>query len=96
MDEPTEVRNFVAGRWIRPAGVRASDVWNPATGAVIARAGASSPHAGNIGINVGVAQPMASFPFSGWGDSSFGDLHAHGFHAVEFFTQTKVAVERWS
>ncbi|HZJ26255.1 MAG TPA: CoA-acylating methylmalonate-semialdehyde dehydrogenase [Acidimicrobiia bacterium] len=50
---------------------------------------------GNVGINVGVAQPMASFPFSGWGDSFFGDLHAHGHHAVEFFTQTKVVVERW-
>jgi malonate-semialdehyde dehydrogenase (acetylating)/methylmalonate-semialdehyde dehydrogenase len=50
---------------------------------------------GNVGINIGVAQPMASFPFSGWGDSFFGDLHAHGPHAVEFFTQTKVVVERW-
>jgi malonate-semialdehyde dehydrogenase (acetylating)/methylmalonate-semialdehyde dehydrogenase len=50
---------------------------------------------GNIGINVGVAQPMASFPFSGWGDSFFGDLHAHGDHAIEFFTRTKVVVERW-
>lgn len=50
---------------------------------------------GNVGINVGVAQPMASFPFSGWGDSFFGDLHAHGHHAVEFFTQTKIVVERW-
>jgi malonate-semialdehyde dehydrogenase (acetylating)/methylmalonate-semialdehyde dehydrogenase len=51
--------------------------------------------AGNVGINVGVAQPMASFPFSGWGDSFFGDLHAHGRHAIEFFSQTKVVVERW-
>ena len=50
---------------------------------------------GNVGINVGVAQPMAAFPFSGWGDSFFGDLHAHGHHAVEFFTQTKIVVERW-
>jgi malonate-semialdehyde dehydrogenase (acetylating)/methylmalonate-semialdehyde dehydrogenase len=50
---------------------------------------------GNVGINIGVAQPMASFPFSGWGDSFFGDLHAHGSHAVEFFSQTKVVVERW-
>jgi malonate-semialdehyde dehydrogenase (acetylating)/methylmalonate-semialdehyde dehydrogenase len=50
---------------------------------------------GNVGVNVGVAQPMSSFPFSGWGDSFFGDLHAHGHHAVEFFTQTKVVVERW-
>jgi malonate-semialdehyde dehydrogenase (acetylating)/methylmalonate-semialdehyde dehydrogenase len=50
---------------------------------------------GNVGINVGVAQPTVSFPFSGWGDSFFGDLHAHGHHAIEFFTQTKVVVERW-
>jgi malonate-semialdehyde dehydrogenase (acetylating)/methylmalonate-semialdehyde dehydrogenase len=51
--------------------------------------------AGNIGVNVGVAAPMAFFPFSGWRDSFFGDLHAQGRHAVEFFTQTKVVVERW-
>jgi malonate-semialdehyde dehydrogenase (acetylating)/methylmalonate-semialdehyde dehydrogenase len=52
-------------------------------------------HAGNVGINVGVAAPMAFYPFSGWGDSFFGDLHAEGRHAVEFYTQTKVVVERW-
>jgi malonate-semialdehyde dehydrogenase (acetylating)/methylmalonate-semialdehyde dehydrogenase len=51
--------------------------------------------AGNIGINIGVAAPMAFFPFSGWRESFFGDLHAQGKHAVEFFTQTKVVVERW-
>jgi malonate-semialdehyde dehydrogenase (acetylating)/methylmalonate-semialdehyde dehydrogenase len=51
--------------------------------------------AGNIGINIGVAAPMAFFPFSGWKDSFFGDLHGQGNHAVEFFTQTKVIVERW-
>ena len=51
--------------------------------------------AGNIGINIGVAAPMAFFPFSGWKDSFFGDLHGQGKHAVEFFTQTKVVVERW-
>lgn len=50
---------------------------------------------GNIGINIGVAAPMAFFPFSGWKDSFFGDLHAQGRHAFEFFTQTKVVVERW-
>lgn len=50
---------------------------------------------GNIGINVGVAAPMAFFPFSGWKQSFFGDLHAQGRHAFEFFTQTKVVVERW-
>lgn len=51
--------------------------------------------AGNIGINVGVAAPMAFFPFSGWKQSFFGTLHGQGKHAVEFFTQTKVVVERW-
>jgi malonate-semialdehyde dehydrogenase (acetylating)/methylmalonate-semialdehyde dehydrogenase len=50
---------------------------------------------GNIGINLGVAAPMAFFPFSGWKESFFGDLHAQGKHGVEFFTQTKVVVERW-
>jgi malonate-semialdehyde dehydrogenase (acetylating)/methylmalonate-semialdehyde dehydrogenase len=51
--------------------------------------------AGNIGINIGVAAPMAQFPFSGWKDSFFGDLHGQGNHAIEFFTQTKVVIERW-
>lgn len=51
--------------------------------------------AGNIGINIGVAAPMAYFPFSGWKDSFFGTLHGQANHAVEFFTQTKVVVERW-
>jgi malonate-semialdehyde dehydrogenase (acetylating) / methylmalonate-semialdehyde dehydrogenase len=50
---------------------------------------------GNIGINVGVAAPMAFFPFSGAKESFFGDLHGQGRHAIEFFTQTKVVVERW-
>jgi malonate-semialdehyde dehydrogenase (acetylating) / methylmalonate-semialdehyde dehydrogenase len=50
---------------------------------------------GNLGINVGVAAPMAYYPFSGWKDSFFGDLHAQGRHAVEFYTQTKIVVERW-
>jgi malonate-semialdehyde dehydrogenase (acetylating)/methylmalonate-semialdehyde dehydrogenase len=51
--------------------------------------------AGNIGINIGVAAPMAFFPFSGWKDSFFGDLHGQGRDAIEFFTQSKVIVERW-
>ena len=50
---------------------------------------------GNIGINLGVAAPMAFFPFSGWKESFFGDLHAQGRHGVEFYTQTKIVVERW-
>ncbi len=51
--------------------------------------------AGNVGINIGVAAPMAFFPFSGWNESFFGDLHGQGAHGVEFYTQTKVVVERW-
>ncbi|MBC8496685.1 MAG: CoA-acylating methylmalonate-semialdehyde dehydrogenase [Chloroflexi bacterium] len=51
--------------------------------------------AGNIGVNIGVAAPMAFFPFSGWKDSFFGTLHGQGHHAVEFYTQTKVVIERW-
>jgi malonate-semialdehyde dehydrogenase (acetylating)/methylmalonate-semialdehyde dehydrogenase len=50
---------------------------------------------GNIGINVGVAAPMAFFPFSGWKESFFGDLHGQGRDAVEFYTEKKVVVERW-
>jgi malonate-semialdehyde dehydrogenase (acetylating)/methylmalonate-semialdehyde dehydrogenase len=52
-------------------------------------------NAGNIGINIGVAAPMAQFPFSGWKESFFGDLHGQGRHAIEFFTQTKIVIERW-
>ena len=51
--------------------------------------------AGNIGINIGVAAPMAFFPFSGWKESFFGDMHGQGMDAVEFFTQKKVVIERW-
>lgn len=61
----------------------------------IAGGGIPPPEPGNMGINIGVATPMSFFPFSGWGDSFFGDLHAQGRHAVEFYTQTKVVVERW-
>ena len=51
--------------------------------------------AGNVGINIGVAAPMAFFPFSGWKESFFGDMHGQGMDAVEFFTQKKVVIERW-
>jgi len=50
---------------------------------------------GNVGINVGVAAPMAYFPFSGWKESFFGDLHAQGRDAIDFYTEKKVVVERW-
>jgi malonate-semialdehyde dehydrogenase (acetylating)/methylmalonate-semialdehyde dehydrogenase len=50
---------------------------------------------GNIGVNIGVAAPMAYFPFSGWRDSFFGTVHGQGRDAIEFYTQKKVVVERW-
>jgi malonate-semialdehyde dehydrogenase (acetylating)/methylmalonate-semialdehyde dehydrogenase len=52
-------------------------------------------NAGNIGINIGVAAPSASFPFGGQKDSFFGDLHGQGSDAIEFFTDRKVVIERW-
>src|ERR1700726_996631 len=52
--------------------------------------------AGNIGINIGVAAPMAYFPFSGWKDSFFGVMHAQGRDAIEFYTEKKIVVERWA
>ena len=51
--------------------------------------------AGNIGINIGIAAPIASFPFSGMKDSFFGDLHGQGRDAIEFFTERKVVITRW-
>ena len=51
--------------------------------------------AGNVGINIGVAAPMAPFPFSGWRDSFLGVLHGQGRDAIEFYTDKKVVIERW-
>ncbi len=52
--------------------------------------------AGNIGINIGVAAPMAYFAFSGWKESFFGTVHAQGNDAIEFYTDKKVVIERWA
>jgi malonate-semialdehyde dehydrogenase (acetylating)/methylmalonate-semialdehyde dehydrogenase len=51
--------------------------------------------AGMIGVNIGVAAPVAFFPFSGWKDSFLGDLHAHGTDAVEFYTRKKTVTSRY-
>ncbi|KUP24976.1 CoA-acylating methylmalonate-semialdehyde dehydrogenase [Paenibacillus sp. DMB5] len=50
---------------------------------------------GMLGVNVGVPAPMAFFPFSGWKDSFYGDLHANGTDGVEFYTRKKVVTARW-
>jgi len=51
--------------------------------------------AGMVGVNVGVPAPVAFFPFAGWKNSFFGDLHALGKDAVHFYTETKVVTCRW-
>jgi malonate-semialdehyde dehydrogenase (acetylating) / methylmalonate-semialdehyde dehydrogenase len=51
---------------------------------------------GNIGINVGVAAPVAYFPFSGAKHSFFGTLHPQGRDAVRFYTESKVVITRWT
>ncbi len=51
--------------------------------------------AGMVGVNVGVAQPLAFYPFSGWKGSFYGDLHIHGTDGVDFYTRKKVVVSRW-
>ena len=51
--------------------------------------------AGMVGINIGVAAPMAFFPFAGWKGSFFGDLHATGKDSVEFYTERRVITTRW-
>jgi malonate-semialdehyde dehydrogenase (acetylating)/methylmalonate-semialdehyde dehydrogenase len=50
---------------------------------------------GNIGVNIGIAAPMAFFPFGGYKDSFFGDLHGQGRDAINFFTDKKVIISRW-
>jgi malonate-semialdehyde dehydrogenase (acetylating)/methylmalonate-semialdehyde dehydrogenase len=52
--------------------------------------------AGMLGINIGVPAPMAFFPFCGWKGSFFGDLHAQGKDAIEFYTRRKVVTSRWT
>ena len=68
---------------------------------IFTESGASVRHyrhqveAGMVGVNIGVAAPVAFFPFSGWKDSFLGDLHAHGPDAVEFYTRKKTVTSRW-
>jgi malonate-semialdehyde dehydrogenase (acetylating)/methylmalonate-semialdehyde dehydrogenase len=52
-------------------------------------------NAGMIGINVGVPAPMAWFPFTGWNQSFFGDLHIQGTESVHFYTRQKMTLTRW-
>jgi malonate-semialdehyde dehydrogenase (acetylating)/methylmalonate-semialdehyde dehydrogenase len=60
-----------------------------------ARAFKRRAEAGMLGVNIGVAAPMAFFPFTGWKSSFFGDLHATGKDGVRFYTRHKVVTSRW-
>jgi malonate-semialdehyde dehydrogenase (acetylating)/methylmalonate-semialdehyde dehydrogenase len=71
----------------------ASSIFTASGGA--AREYTSRVEAGMVGVNIGVAAPMAFFPFAGWKQSFFGDLHAHGKDAVAFYTEQKVIMSRW-
>ncbi|MEJ2101508.1 MAG: aldehyde dehydrogenase family protein [Desulfobacterales bacterium] len=48
-----------------------------------------------VGINIGIAAPMSFFPFGGAGNSFFGDTKGHGQEIFNFFTDTKVVIQRW-
>ena len=60
-----------------------------------AREFAKHATASMVGVNIGVAAPMAYFPFGGAKDSFFGDLKAHGRDGIEFYTDKKVTISRW-
>lgn len=60
-----------------------------------ARAFRSRVKPGMIGVNVGLPAPSAFFPFSGWKQSFFGDLHVQGLEGMLFYTQQKVVMARW-
>jgi malonate-semialdehyde dehydrogenase (acetylating)/methylmalonate-semialdehyde dehydrogenase len=61
-----------------------------------ARAFARHVNCGMIGVNVGVPAPMALFPFTGWNQSFFGDLHIQGTEGFHFYTHNKVILSRWN
>ena len=50
---------------------------------------------GMVGVNVGVPAPMSLFPFSGWNDSFYGDLHMQGLEGIMFYARQKVVLSRW-
>ncbi len=60
-----------------------------------ARHFSANTQTGMVGVNLGVPAPVAMFPFCGWKNSFFGDLHALGKDGVRFYTETKVVTSRW-
>ena len=86
LDEAIEIAN-------RSEYGNASSIYT--TNGKSARTFASRIGAGMVGVNIGVAAPMAYFPFGGAKDSFFGDLKVHGRDAYEFYTDKKVVISRW-
>ncbi|NOT63661.1 MAG: aldehyde dehydrogenase family protein, partial [Acidobacteria bacterium] len=85
-----------------PAAIAHANQSNYGNGAVIftrdggaARAFARYVNCGMIGVNVGVPAPMSLFPFTGWNQSFFGDLHIQGQEGFHFYTHNKVILSRW-
>src|SRR5690606_21873949 len=66
-----------------------------ARGGAAARAFRRHAEAGMLGINIGVPAPVAVFPFTGWRNYFYGDLHANGEDAINFYTDRKVVTTRW-
>jgi malonate-semialdehyde dehydrogenase (acetylating)/methylmalonate-semialdehyde dehydrogenase len=83
-----------AVEWVNRSRYGNASVIFTASG-VAARTFKTQVHAGMVGVNVGVAAPVALFPFSGWKDSFDGDLHANGDDAFRFYTRAKVVTELW-
>ena len=79
--------------------VNASDFGNTTTiytaSGKSAREYQSRVEVGMVGVNMAVSAPMAFFPFAGWKNSFYGDLHAHGKDAIHFYTEQKVLMTRW-
>jgi acyl-CoA reductase-like NAD-dependent aldehyde dehydrogenase len=84
---------YIGGEWRRARTAEAINDRNPATGELIGRVPLST---GMVGVNIGVAAPVARFPFAGWKGSINGDLHANGRDAIEFYTHKKGVTERWN
>src|SRR5438445_240575 len=96
---------MLRGQWklYRPlrSGARANVAWpdQPPSPLVKSRKAAREfkhrVKAGMVGINIGVPATMAMFPFTGWDESFYGDLHIQGKEGVQFYTQQKVVSTRW-
>jgi malonate-semialdehyde dehydrogenase (acetylating)/methylmalonate-semialdehyde dehydrogenase len=86
LDEALEIMNS------SPKG-NAASIFTTSGGAM--RRFRHDAESGMIGVNIGVAAPMSFFPFTGWKESFFGDLHAHGRDGIEFYTEKKVVITRW-